>query len=55
MLEEKSTEVPSKKDEIFVFILILFIVFPLLSVAIMGGYGFMVWMSQLIFGSPGSH
>ena len=37
-------------------ILVFLVVFlgPILAVAIVGGYGFVVWMSQLIFGLPGS-
>ena len=28
-------------------------IWPVLSVAVVGGYGFVVWMSQLILGPPG--
>ena len=36
------------------FILLVIFLGPILSVIIVGGYGFAVWMSQLIFGLPGS-
>ncbi|WP_282450276.1 periplasmic nitrate reductase, NapE protein [Microbulbifer sp. CAU 1566] len=32
---------------------ILVFLFPLLAIAIVGGYGFMVWILQMIFGPPG--
>jgi nitrate reductase NapE len=43
---------PSKAAELRVFIFLAVILAPVLSVAIVGGYGFLVWMSQLILGPP---
>ncbi|MNG15647.1 Periplasmic nitrate reductase protein NapE [compost metagenome] len=40
-----------KETRLFLFLVIC--LFPLLSVAIVGGYGFLVWMIQLIAGPPG--
>ncbi|SBO09401.1 Periplasmic nitrate reductase protein NapE [Vibrio mediterranei] len=38
------------------FFFICAVFFPLLSVAIVGGYGFIVWMLQIfVFGPPGVH
>ncbi len=34
------------------FLLLAVVLFPVLSVAIVGGYGFLVWMSQLVLGPP---
>jgi len=42
----------SRKQEMHVFLFICLILFPLLSVVLVGGYGFIIWMSQLIFGPP---
>jgi periplasmic nitrate reductase NapE len=36
-----------------VFFLAL-VVLPLLTVAVVGSYGFVVWMLQLVFGPPGA-
>ena len=48
------TEQPSKSDELRVFLRLTVILAPVLSVIIVGGYGFLVWMSHLLFGPPGS-
>ncbi|MGF1696150.1 trimethylamine N-oxide reductase system protein TorE [Vibrio lamellibrachiae] len=38
------------------FLFITVILFPVLSVAFVGGYGFIVWMLQIFFlGPPGMH
>ncbi|NLS13423.1 trimethylamine N-oxide reductase system protein TorE [Vibrio sp. SM6] len=43
-----------KSDESLAFITIAVVLFPLLSVILIGGYGFIVWMLQLfVFGPPG--
>jgi nitrate reductase NapE len=43
----------SRKEELTLFLLIVAVVFPLLAVAVVGGYGFLVWMYQLVAGPPG--
>ena len=40
-----------KETRLFLFLIVLF--FPLLSIALVGGFGFIVWMLQLIMGPPG--
>ncbi|USD66281.1 trimethylamine N-oxide reductase system protein TorE [Vibrio sp. SCSIO 43136] len=38
------------------FLIIAVVLFPVLSVALVGGYGFIVWMLQVFFmGPPGAH
>ncbi|WP_375750264.1 trimethylamine N-oxide reductase system protein TorE [Vibrio sp. HN007] len=38
------------------FLLITVVLFPVLSVALVGGYGFLIWMMQVLFmGPPGTH
>ncbi|GDY27028.1 MULTISPECIES: trimethylamine N-oxide reductase system protein TorE [unclassified Agarivorans] len=44
---------PSKSDEWKVFLFIAVILFPILAVAFVGGYGFIVWMLQILTGPPG--
>ncbi len=55
-MTEPGDELPTdtrRRHERNALIFILVFLFPLLSVAIVGGYGFMVWMSHLIMGPPG--
>ncbi|MES0881556.1 periplasmic nitrate reductase, NapE protein [Roseibium sp. SCP14] len=42
----------TKRDERIAFILLAVFLAPALSVAIVGGYGFIVWMSQIVLGPP---
>ncbi|NMP15039.1 MULTISPECIES: periplasmic nitrate reductase, NapE protein [unclassified Thalassotalea] len=42
-----------KKDERNTFIFLAVFLAPILSVAIVGGLGFAIWISQIIFGPPG--
>ncbi len=43
----------TRRGERRVFIFIAVFLFPLLSIILVGGYGFVIWMLQLIFGPPG--
>ena len=43
-----------KRRELRAFLFLTILLAPLLSVVIVGGYGFLVWMYQLIAGPPGS-
>ena len=47
-------EEPDKKSELRSFLLLVVVLAPVLSVAIVGGYGFLVWISQLVLGPPGT-
>lgn len=43
-----------KPEETRLFVFLLVFLFPLLSIVTVAGYGFIVWISQLvIFGPPG--
>jgi nitrate reductase NapE len=46
-------EEAEKKTELNAFLLLVVFLGPFLSVAIVGGYGFLVWISQIILGPPG--
>ena len=50
-MQEESTR--SEERRAFMF-LVVFLA-PVLAVMIVGGYGFAVWMSQLVLGPPGGH
>ena len=47
-------EEADKKSERRAFILLVVFLSPILSVMVVGGYGFVIWMSQTIFGPPGN-
>jgi periplasmic nitrate reductase NapE len=43
-----------RRRETIVFLLLAFVLFPLLAVLVVSGFGFIVWMSQLLWlGPPG--
>ncbi|PXX90298.1 periplasmic nitrate reductase, NapE protein [Marinobacter vulgaris] len=48
-----SSQEHRKKYELRLFVFLIVFLFPILSVAIVGGYGFIVWMSQILMGPPG--
>ena len=53
-IHNNAGEVTDRKGmEIRLFIFLVVFLFPILAVAVVGGYGFIVWMSQLILGPPG--
>lgn len=43
----------SRGEELFAFLVLAVLIWPVIAVGVVGGYGFLVWMSQLIFGPPG--
>ena len=43
----------TRREELVSFLLLAVIIWPLIAIAVVGGYGFLVWMYQLIFGPPG--
>ncbi len=47
-------EMPNRGRELLAFLFLTVVLFPVLAVAIVGGYGFIVWMSHLIGGPPGA-
>lgn len=44
---------PTRRAELFTFILATFVLIPGASVAFVGAYGFVIWIMQMIFGPPG--
>lgn len=48
----KSPMQVEKRRELAVFIFLTFILAPLLAVIIVAGYGFLVWVYQMIAGPP---
>jgi len=44
----------SKGQELKGFLFLTVVLAPVLSVALVGGYGFAIWMYQLLIGPPGA-
>ena len=44
---------PTKNAELLAFLTLAVLIWPIVAVGIVGGYGFLVWMSQLVLGPPG--
>ena len=44
---------PSRRSEFLTFLVLAFGIWPIVAVAVVGGYGFLVWMYQIIAGPPG--
>ncbi|MBY6190053.1 periplasmic nitrate reductase, NapE protein [Microbulbifer agarilyticus] len=54
MAEQKSADTAAqRKREGRLVLFILVFLFPILAVIIVGSYGFVVWILQMIFGPPG--
>jgi nitrate reductase NapE len=48
------TEDADKTTERRAFLFLIVFVAPVMAVAIVGGYGFAVWITQIVLGPPGS-
>nr|WP_169303008.1 periplasmic nitrate reductase, NapE protein [Thalassotalea mangrovi] len=44
-----------KSRERNTFLFLTVVLAPVLAVVIVGSYGFIVWISQMIYGPPGGH
>ena len=49
---DAETGQPSKRRELTLFLFITVVLFPILSVMIVGGYGFLVWFWQMFVAGP---
>jgi periplasmic nitrate reductase NapE len=53
---DESLPVPppsTRRAELLVFGIIVGLLWPVIAVAVVGGYGFIIWMLQLFVGPPG--
>jgi nitrate reductase NapE len=48
------TEQQQRRREWRMFMFIIVFLFPLLTFALVGAYGFSIWMYQLLMGPPGA-
>lgn len=44
-----------RRREVLIFAVLAFGIWPVVAVGTVGGYGFIVWMYQIIYGPPGPH
>lgn len=42
-----------RRAEFLVFAIIVAFIWPVVAVGVVGGFGFLIWMVQLILGPPG--
>jgi nitrate reductase NapE len=42
-----------RRQELAVFLILAVLIWPFIAVGVVGGFGFLVWMWQIIFGPPG--
>ena len=50
---DRSQETFTKAQEVRSFLFLTAVMAPLLAVLIVAGYGFLVWMYQIVVGPPG--
>ena len=50
---ETASESQDKKQELRIFLFLTIVLAPVLAVLIVGGYGFLIWLYQIIAGPPG--
>ena len=43
----------SRRQELFAFVFLAVLIWPAIAVGLVGGYGFVIWMLQIVFGPPG--
>ena len=51
---DKETEPLTKAQELRAFLTLSVVLAPVLAVLVVSGYGFLVWMVQLVAGPPGA-
>ena len=42
-----------RREELFAFLVLAVLIWPVIAVGIVGSYGFSVWMLQIVLGPPG--
>ena len=43
----------TRREELFAFLVLAVLIWPVVAVGVVGGYGFSVWMYQIVAGPPG--
>lgn len=47
------TKPATRRQELGAFLILAVLIWPVIAVGVVGGYGFLVWMLQLVYGPPG--
>lgn len=50
---EERNFLEGRRAELSVFAILALLIWPVIAVGLIGGYGFIVWMWQIVFGPPG--
>ena len=53
LAEPGPPRVKARRRELLAFFALAFGIWPVVAVGVVGGYGFVVWMYQIVFGPPG--
>jgi nitrate reductase NapE len=48
-----ASEQPTRRAEFAAFLTLAVLIWPVVAVGVVGGYGFLVWMYQIVVGPPG--
>ena len=51
--DQPESETRTRREELFAFVVLAVLIWPVIAVGVVGGYGFLVWMYQMVFGPPG--
>lgn len=51
--DDQHEAIGTPRSELVAFLTLAIVIWPAIAVAVVGGYGFLVWMVQLIYGPPG--
>ncbi|AEG57411.1 periplasmic nitrate reductase, NapE protein [Sinorhizobium meliloti] len=53
--DQRTASLPrsQRRNEFTTFLVLAFGIWPIVAVGVVGAYGFLVWMFQIIFGPPG--
>jgi nitrate reductase NapE len=43
----------ARRRDLLAFLVLAFGIWPVVAVGVVGGYGFLVWMYQIVYGPPG--
>lgn len=50
---DATTTTGRRRAELLTFLFLAFVLIPVLSVGVVGAYGFAIWMVQMVAGPPG--
>jgi nitrate reductase NapE len=51
--QQEGTVASRRIRELLAFFILAVLIWPVVAIGVVGGYGFLVWMYQLAYGPPG--